>query len=74
MTPNRILARRLIEQRCKESSLSIGEYMPPGDLLSYRRQFDRAKRWFIILSLGTEQATLPAPASHMGGELRFSRA
>jgi alpha-glucosidase len=53
------LCRRLLELRRREPALSIGDYLPAaqhGDLLSYRRQFDGATRFLIILNLGPEGA------------------
>jgi alpha-glucosidase len=51
------LYRRLLDLRRREKGLSIGSYArvrADGDVLSYRRQFDRESRFHIILNLGPE--------------------
>jgi alpha-glucosidase len=57
------LYRRLIELRRREAALSIGQFIPvpaSGDLLSYCRHFDSARRFLIILNLGNTAATFAA--------------
>ncbi len=59
------LYRRLLALRRQEPALSIGDFTAvpeQGDLLSYRRQFDNARRFLIILNLGAERALFQNPA------------
>jgi hypothetical protein len=40
--------------------------------LSYRRQFDTARQYLIILNLGTEEATFQSPAAARHGVAALS--
>ncbi|MEX0614196.1 MAG: alpha-amylase family glycosyl hydrolase [Pirellulales bacterium] len=69
------LYRRLIEFRRRAPALSIGSYFPvleQGDLLSYRRQFDTARRYLIILNFGSEPAVFHNPAVPQRGAIALS--
>jgi alpha-glucosidase len=53
------LYRHLIELRRREPALAIGQYVAvstSGDLLAYRRQFDDAHRYLIVLNFAGEPA------------------
>jgi alpha-glucosidase len=69
------LVRRLIALRRREASLSIGEYVAvpaSGDLLSYRRHFDNAASWIIILNFGTEAAIFEHSETPIRGVIELS--
>jgi alpha-glucosidase len=69
------LYRRLIELRRREPSLSIGDYTAvpeDGDLLSYRRQFDKGGRFLILLNLGGGAAVFHNPAVPNQGTVALS--
>jgi len=75
--PNSILTlyRRLIELRRREQALSIGDYVAvpeDGDLLSYRRQFDKQRRLLIILNFGSAPAAFQNPAVPQRGTVALS--
>ena len=58
------LYRRLIELRRREPALAIGQYVAvpaSGDLLAYRRQFDDARRYLIVLNFAGEPAKFHNP-------------
>ena len=70
-----MLHRRLIELRRREAALSIGNYVAipeHGDLLSYRRQFDKSPRLLIILNLGSESAVFRNAAVRQHGAVALS--
>jgi alpha-glucosidase len=51
------LHHQLIQLRRRELSLSMGSFAPlpaPGNVLAYRRQFEGARRFLIVLNLGSE--------------------
>jgi len=53
------LYRHLIELRRREPALAIGQYVAvptAGDLLAYRRQFDDAHRYLVVLNFAGEPA------------------
>jgi alpha-glucosidase len=69
--PKSILAlyRKLIQLRRREPSLSIGSYSAipaQGDILAYRRQFEGARRYLIVLNLASEAAVFHDPHNHAG--------
>jgi alpha-glucosidase len=69
------LNRRLMELRRREPALSVGSYSgvpQDGDLLSYRRHFDRGRRFLIILNLGSEPAVFQNPAAARRGAVALS--
>jgi alpha-glucosidase len=69
------LYRRLIELRRSEQALSIGDYVSVpkvGDLLSYRRQFDKQRRFLIILNFGSAPAAFQNPAVPQRGTVALS--
>jgi alpha-glucosidase len=69
------LYRRLIELRRREPALSIGDYVTVpehGDLLSYRRQFDNARRFLIILNFGSDAALFQNAAGPQRGRIALS--
>jgi alpha-glucosidase len=69
------LYRRLIDLRRREPALSIGGYVTVpenGDLLSYRRQFDKGRRFLIILNLGGEAALFQNATVPQRGKITLS--
>jgi alpha-glucosidase len=63
------LHRELIQIRRRELSLSIGSFAAvaaPGNLLAYRRQFERAKRFLIVLNLGSDAVVFHKAAGPPG--------
>jgi alpha-glucosidase len=66
---------RLIQLRRREPALSIGSYTPiasEGDLLSYRRQFDTARQYLILLNFGAEEATFHGGTAARHGAVAMS--
>ena len=58
------LYRRLIELRRREPALAIGQYVAVsagGDLLAYKRQFDNARRYLVVLNFAAEPAKFHSP-------------
>jgi alpha-glucosidase len=64
------LYRRLIQIRREQPALSIGSFTAipaQGDLLAYRRGFDRGRRYLIVLNLSSEPAAFQgAGVPHKG--------
>ena len=75
--PKSILAlnRRLIQLRREQPALSIGTYTAipaQGDLLAYRRVFNRGGRYLIVLNLSSEPATFQSTAIPPHGHVALS--
>jgi alpha-glucosidase len=69
------LYRRLTALRKREAALSIGGYTAvpqTGDLLSYRRQFDNARSFLIILNFGHEAAVFDDKSVPRPGAITLS--
>jgi alpha-glucosidase len=69
------LYRRLIQLRREQAALSIGTYQPipaQGDLLAYRRSFDRGRRYLVVLNLSSEPATYQGAAVPHHGRVAVS--
>jgi alpha-glucosidase len=69
------LYRRLIHLRREQPALSIGAYAAipaPGDLLAYRRNFERGRRYLIVLNFGSEPATFQSTAVPASGRVAVS--
>jgi alpha-glucosidase len=71
MAPKSMLAlyHELIHLRRREPSLSIGAFaaLPAqGDLLAYRRQFNDARRFLIVLNLGPNPAVFQSAVGLQG--------
>ena len=69
------LYRRLIQLRRQEPALSIGDFSSiaaPGDLLAYRRRFNKGRRYLIILNISDEPARFHNPAVPHHGRVALS--
>jgi alpha-glucosidase len=63
------LYRRLLQLRRNQPSLSIGTYTPvpaQDDTLAYRRQFEGAARYLVVLNCGPEATVFHDAAGHTG--------
>jgi alpha-glucosidase len=63
------LYRRLLELRREQPSLSFGSYSAipaQGDLLAYRRQFEGAARYLVVLNCGPDAAVYNDSFGHAG--------
>jgi alpha-glucosidase len=68
------LYRRLIQLRRREPALSIGTYTAvpaEGDVLAYRRQFEGARRYLVVLNLASEPTVFHRPI-HQPGVIAIS--
>ncbi|HEX2476876.1 MAG TPA: alpha-amylase family glycosyl hydrolase [Lacipirellulaceae bacterium] len=69
------LYRRLIQLRREQPALSIGTYTAiptQGDLLAYRRSFERGRRYLVVLNLSSEPATFQSPVAGVSGRVAVS--
>ena len=69
------LYRRLIQLRREERALSIGAYTAiptQGDLLAYRRAFDRGRRYLVVLNVSSDAATFQSPVVGVSGRVAVS--
>ncbi|HEY3392536.1 MAG TPA: alpha-amylase family glycosyl hydrolase [Lacipirellulaceae bacterium] len=69
------LYRRLIQLRREQPALSIGSYAPiptQGDLLAYRRNFERGRRYLVLLNLSSDPATFQSAAIPHHGRIVLS--
>jgi alpha-glucosidase len=69
------LYRRLMQIRREQAALSIGTYQSipaQGDLLAYRRSFERGRRYLVVLNLSSETATFQSAAATHHGRVALS--
>ncbi|HEY3395953.1 MAG TPA: DUF3459 domain-containing protein, partial [Lacipirellulaceae bacterium] len=69
------LYRRLVQLRREQPALSIGSYAAiptQGDLLAYRRNFERGRRYLVLLNLSSDPATFQSAAIPHHGRIVLS--